>query len=68
MTVYGADVYVENNISENYEILKNSPIPTLGLVGVVSGKIPKNQSKTPLLATTENMITTVRLLIQEENE
>ena len=67
MAVYSADIYHNSSLLGAYEIITNSEIPALLLVGIIDGKIAKNATKTPLLTVAENILTTVRLLNEEEN-
>lgn len=46
-------------------IMKENLIPTLALIGIESGKIPKNITKMPLTLVAENVMTTIRLLSED---
>lgn len=65
MTVYEADAYSEWDTSEMVSIMKENLIPTLALIGIESGKIPKNITKMPLTLVAENVMTTIRLLSED---
>ncbi|MGP1582890.1 MAG: hypothetical protein ACTTH6_01505 [Candidatus Altimarinota bacterium] len=67
MTVYEADVYSENSTTEIVEIMTENLVPTVFLVGIVNGKIGKKTSENPYQIVAENMLTTIRLLNDEEN-
>lgn len=67
MSVYNADAYTKNNLDDAYEIIKNSTISTLLLVGVVEWKKSKNSNKNPMVFLAENLLTTIRLLREDEN-
>ena len=42
-------------------------VPTIFLVGIVNGKIGKKSDENPYKIVAENMLTTIRLLNDEEN-
>ena len=67
MTVYEADVYNENSTAEIVEIMTENLVPTIFLVGIVNGKIGKKSDENPYKIVAENMLTTIRLLNDEEN-
>ena len=67
MTVYEADVYNENSTAEIVEIMTENIVPTIFLVGIVNGKIGKKSDENPYKIVAENMLTTIRLLNDEEN-
>ena len=67
MTVYEADVYSENSTAEIVEIMTENIVPTIFLVGIVNGKIGKKSDENPYKIVAENMLTTIRLLNDEEN-
>lgn len=64
---YEADIYSEKNFSEIATIAKNNLIPTLVLVGVKIGKkSTRHTLRDPFHLVAENMMTTIRLLNDEE--
>jgi hypothetical protein len=67
MTVYEADVYNENSTAEIVDIMTENLVPTIFLVGIVNGKIGKKSDENPYKIVAENMLTTIRLLNDEEN-
>lgn len=67
MTVYSADVYSEKNYDEIIDIISHSSIPVVFLVAVSHGKTPKNIYKNLDTFLAENIMTTIRLISEEEN-
>lgn len=67
MKVYSADIYTNYTLDSFYEIVTQSEIPAILLLGVIDWKSPKNIQKTPILSVAENLLTTIRLLNDEEN-
>lgn len=67
MSVYSADVYVENSLSDSYNLIENSTIPTLLLVSIIDGKKSSQNNKNPNIFLAQNLLTTIRLLQDDEN-
>jgi hypothetical protein len=68
MTAYEADIYLGESLSEAYELAKNALTPTTIICGIIQGKDPKHRKTEPHIHTLSNMITTIRLLEDAENE
>lgn len=67
LITYEADIYSEKNFSEMTNILENNIIPTLSIFGIIQGKIAtRHAGKNPLHLVAENMMTTIRLVNDEE--
>jgi len=68
MTAYEADVYIGETLTDAYELAKNSPIPTTILCGIIEGKDSQHRKAEPMMHVIGNMITTIRLLEDDEME
>lgn len=67
MTVYEADVYTEKTVSPIVALMEENLVPTLCLVGVTAGKLHHRDAlANPYKLVAENMMTTIRLLADEE--
>jgi hypothetical protein len=67
MLAYEADIYSENNLKDIYTVTLADEIPTIISAGVIEWKEPKNLRWTPIDHTMRNMLTTWRLL-EDENQ
>lgn len=66
MMTYEADIYLENSLDAAYEVTRGDDIPALILCGIVEGKKWKNESGTPEQMAVRNMISTIRLTEDDE--
>lgn len=67
LQAYEADVYVEKNLSGVVSLIKTDEIPMVLTIGVIDGKKSQNESGEIIDITMRNMVTTWKLL-EEENE
>lgn len=67
MSVYEADVYLTKPLKNIANIIRENTLPTLLLVGITEGKLPRNSGTNHILYTAENIITTMRLIGEEES-
>lgn len=67
MSVYEADAYLTESQQSIVEIIEENLIPTLFVVGIVSGKIGKFTTENPYHQVATNIMTTIRLVNNEEN-
>lgn len=67
LMAYEADIYTENNLEEIHTIAKNEIAPTLIIFGISEGKVSKQHlGKNPLHVIAENIMTTIRMLGEDE--
>lgn len=68
MSVYEGDIYSENNHDDIAKIIQENLVPTLFLGGVIDGKKWPHAHKNPYQIISENIMTTIRLLSDDEND
>lgn len=66
MSVYEGDIYSENDYTEIANIVSENIIPTFCIMGIVLGKNPKNHQENPFKIISENIMTTIRLMSDED--
>lgn len=67
MMVYEADAYSNKNFSEIHSLISEEILPSIFIVGITEGKKhPTSQKKSGQIIA-ENIMTTIRLLADEEN-
>lgn len=67
MAVYEADVYSEKSLAEVHAIIAEDAIPTLFITGIVQWKANARSNKSAEVQVAENMMTTIRLINDEES-
>ncbi len=67
LMVYEADVYSEKNFTEIYKLANNEIMPVTVIIGITQGKISQQHfEKNPLMLVAENIMTTVRMMNEDE--
>jgi hypothetical protein len=67
MLAYEADVYTPDGLSHSVDLVSRDDLPTMILVGISHGKKnTKYPNESPLSLTVKNMITTMKLMEDEE--
>lgn len=67
MMAYEADAYSEKNFAEIAKIISENIIPSVLLIGITEGKSHKTATKPAFQLVAENMITTTRLISEEDS-
>lgn len=67
LQAYEADVYVESSLIPSVVFIKTDEVPTVLSVGIVAGKQWRHESGDIVDMTMRNMVTTWRLLDEENN-
>lgn len=67
LMAYEADIYSEKNFSEIAKLTKNELVPTITIIGIENGKLgTRHALRDPFHLVAENIMTTIRLLNDEE--
>lgn len=68
MTAYEADIYIEESLIECVKIIRAEELPAIITCGIIYGKKPRNPVSSVLDTTIRNMVTTWRLMEEDDLE